>query len=116
MTAVAPATVRRSRIPVRRSCIPVGRSSSTVGWWAGSAVIVRPAVIASAVATIESMTAPPVVIAPVCPGTYAKEYAVVEVSRPVIAVGSASIRGIAVITIRTDRWRPADRDGDLGFG
>jgi hypothetical protein len=60
-------------------------------------VVVSPAFVHKA------MAAPAVAVAPSAPWAHTQEDAVVEVSRPVIAVGRAGVWRIAVVAIRTDR-------------
>jgi len=60
------------------------------------------ATIASAAAITEAMAAPAVAIAPAGPWAHAQEDAVVEVPRPVKAIGRAGVRRIVVVAVRTD--------------
>jgi hypothetical protein len=75
-------------------------------------LIAAAAVIPSAAAIPEAMAAPAVAITPTGPGAYAQEYAVVEVPRPVIAIGRALIGRIFKETIRASRGRTADVNTD----
>jgi hypothetical protein len=68
--------------------------------------------VASATTISEAMAAPAVAIAPAGPGANAQEDAVVEVPRPVIAIGRAAIGRIFVIAILANRGRTAEADTD----
>ena len=63
----------------------------------------RSAVVASSAFAHKAMAAPAVAVAPSAPWAHAQEDAVVEVPRPVIAIGRAGIRRIAVVAVRTAR-------------
>ena len=72
----------------------------------------RSAVIASSAFARKAMAAPAVAIAPAAPGAHAQENAVVEVPWPVVTIGRAGIRRIAVVAIRT-AWLNADVNQNL---
>ena len=60
----------------------------------------------------KAVTAPAVAVAPSAPWAHAQEDAVVEVARPVIAVGRAGVRRIAVVAIGAG-WLNADINHEL---
>src|SRR5579863_8799161 len=74
----------------------------------------RSAVVVTAAFVHKSVTAPSVAVAPTTPGAHTQEDAVVEVSRPVITVGRAGVRRIAVVTIRAD-WLDSDVNNELSL-
>jgi hypothetical protein len=57
------------------------------------------AAIVSATAVTEPMAAPAVAITPAGPWAHAQEDAVVEISRPVKAIGCAGVRRIVIIAV-----------------
>jgi hypothetical protein len=61
-------------------------------------------VIASMAMIEEAMLAPAVTITPAGPWTHAQEYAVIEVIRPVIALGSAAVRPSFVVAPMANGW------------
>jgi hypothetical protein len=68
-------------------------------------LIAAAAVIVASMAMIEvAMFAPAVTITPAGPGTHAQEDAVVEVIRPVKALGRASVRPSFVVAPLANRW------------
>jgi hypothetical protein len=68
-------------------------------------IITGPSVVAASMAMIvEAMFAPAVTIAPAGPGTHAQEDAVVEVIRPVKALGRASVRPSFVVAPLANGW------------
>jgi hypothetical protein len=73
-------------------------------------LIAAAAAVAASATISEAMAAPAVAIAPAGPGTNTQEDAVVEVPRPVIAIGRAAIGRIFVIAILASRRRAADVD------
>jgi len=79
-----------------------------------TAMTVNIAVIITATTAVEAMTTPAMAIAPVSPGTYAEEDAVVEVAGTVVSVGCASIGGIIVVPPRARRRRTTNRYPNLG--
>lgn len=72
---------------------------------------VMPRNIVSTARSLEPVASPSMAIAPVSPRSNAKEDAVVEVTRAVIAIRSAGIRRVVVIAVRTRRRR-ADTDSE----
>jgi hypothetical protein len=72
----------------------------------GSTVVVPAAFVHKA------MAAPTVAVAPAAPWAHAQEDAVVEVSGPVVAVGRAGVRRIAVVAIGAG-WLNADVNDKL---
>lgn len=109
-----------------RHCSMTGTRTRSVGMGNGSVAVrlsasgairhvPRSAVIASSAFAHKAMAAPAVTVAPSAPGPHPQEDAVVEVPRPVIAIGRAGIRRIAVVAIRT-AWLNADIHGNLRLG
>jgi hypothetical protein len=87
-----------------------GRSTSCIvapiGHGAAAAAIV------SSTTGTEAMAAPSVAISPSGPWAHAQEDAVVEIARPVKAIGRTGVRRIVVVAIRTYRLN-ANADDDL---
>jgi hypothetical protein len=77
-------------------------------------LIAAAAVIAASAAIVEAMLAPAVAVAPACPGTYAEEDPVVEVSRVVKAHGRAAVGRSFIVAIFANRWN-AYFNVNLGF-
>lgn len=71
-------------------------------------------VIVAAAFAMEAPISPAMVVAPIGPGTYAQEDAVVEVARAVVAVGGAGVRGIVIVTPLAGRRRATDVHADVG--
>jgi hypothetical protein len=69
--------------------------------------------IASAATAEEAMTAPAVAVAPVGPGTYAEEDAVIEIARAVEAVGRAGIGSVVIVSPLADWRRTAELNANL---
>jgi len=83
-------------------------AAGVIGNATGSAVVV------SATFVHKTVTAPAMAIAPSAPGAHAQKDAIVEVSLPVIAVGRAGVRRIAVVAVRTNGLN-ANVDIDLSL-
>jgi hypothetical protein len=71
------------------------------------------AVVVAATAAVEAITAPAVAIAPVGPGSYAEEDAVVEVAGAVVAIGSAGVGGVVIVAPAANGRGSSNDDGDL---
>jgi hypothetical protein len=68
-------------------------------------LVAAPAVISASMAMIVvAMAAPAVTITPARPRAYAQEHAVVEVIRPVKALGRTAVGWGFVIAVRADGW------------
>jgi hypothetical protein len=93
--------------------------SPAVAWSAmgicGSAAVWARAISSSA-GGYEAMTAPAVTIAPVSPGAYAQEDAVIEVAGAVEADRSTGIGRVVVVAVGADRGWPTYVDGNLCIG
>lgn len=63
---------------------------------------VRAIGVASAATAVEAMTAPAVAVAPVGPGTYAEEEAVVEVARTIPSVWCTGVGSVVVVAPLAD--------------
>jgi hypothetical protein len=78
------------------------------------------AMIVTAARAAETIAAPAVVIAPVSPGPYAEEDAVVEVAGAIVAIGCAGVRGVVIVappacgrrSANNAILRPADGNAD----
>jgi len=77
-----------------------------------SLVAAATVISASMAMIVVAMAAPAVTITPAGPGTHAQEDAVVEVIRPVKALGRAAVGCSFVVAVRTDGWF-ADFYGNL---
>ena len=139
-TGRATAVVRRLATVVGRTATVVGRTivgrvtaivRRTIAWWVAGRTAVVAIVVAAVIAAATAVdiaviipaaratipvTSPTVVIAPVGPGSYAEEDAVVEVAGAVVAIGRARVRRVVVVAIRAP-WRRSAADvhanGDL---
>ena len=86
---------------------------------AGMGMILRIAMagnVASATRSGEAMSAPAVRVAPVGPGTYTEEDAVIEIARAVVANRGAGVGRVVVVAVGANRGRSTDVDGDLRIG
>jgi hypothetical protein len=71
----------------------------------GTGMILRIATagdIAASAGSGEAMAAPAVAVAPVGPGTYAEEDAVIEVARTVVPVGCTGVRSVVIVAPLAD--------------
>jgi len=84
------------------------RVSRSAVVWAG--------VISTSAGRHEAMAAPAIAIAPVPPGTDAEKDSVIEIARAVEADRGTGVGSVVVITVRANRRRPTDVDGDLCAG
>ena len=89
--------------------VGMGNCCPAVGRTAASAIgnAPRSAVVASSAFAHKAMAAPAVAVAPSAPWTHPQEDAVVEVPWPVVTIGRAGIRRIAVVAVCT-AWLNAD--------
>jgi hypothetical protein len=69
--------------------------------------------IVAATAAVEAIAAPTVTVAPIGPGAYAKEDAVVEVAGTIVAVGSAGVGRVVIVAPGTDGWGTTYNNADL---
>lgn len=122
-TAMSTATVEASAAlgvttAVVTSAIATAAVAAATVAASATGVVAGATVEASATLTAEAMVAPAVAVAPVGPRTDAEEDAVVEVARAVVAVGSATVGGVAVVAVLAGGWRATevDADADLGLG
>jgi len=118
-TTAARATATTSYHDVRAAAATSVTSRSSTGISATGCVATSSRIattathVASSTTTAEAMISPAMAIAPISPWAYTKEDAVIEVTRPVIAIGCAGIRCIVVVSVGTD-WRAIYANNDLG--
>jgi hypothetical protein len=91
---------------------------ATAGY--GTGMILRIAMagdVAASTGSGEAMAAPAVSVAPIGPGTDAKEDAVIEVALAVVACRGAGVGRVVVVAVGTDwRWTAyINADADLSF-
>jgi hypothetical protein len=60
--------------------------------------------VSSSTSAAEAMLTPAVAISPVRPWAHAQEDAAIEITRPIIATGCASVRRIAIVAVGTYGW------------
>ena len=77
----------------RAAFTTAGRLASTDVFMATAATV------RSSAAAAEAMTAPAMAIAPVSPGAYTQEDAVVEIARPIKAHGCASVGCVVIVAV-----------------
>ena len=71
------------------------------------------AVVVASTSTVEAMAAPAVAVAPVGPGAYAEEDAVVEVAGPVVAIRGTGVGVVVIVAPGADGGRAADGYSNL---
>ena len=99
---------------------PANVGASADGWAAavaGVGCVAAAAAVAAAAVVVEAMAAPAVAVSVAGPGAHAEEDAVIEVARPVEAVGRAGVGGVVVVAPLADGRLPAtEADADLDLG
>ena len=112
-TVAAAAVVAATTVVAATAVIAAtGTSVEAVAAVVAAVTTIDVAVVVAAAGSVEAMASPAVAVAPIGPGAYAEEDAVVEVAGAVITVGSAGVGGVVIVSPFAD-GRSANTDADL---